>query len=212
MSAYSGCPHKMTARRETIIDQYRKHIGHFLPKHKQYWSMCAIHVDANGRLLQGSELDQMLSAGLISTDQFHGVDLDPSIISANAEGIPDAHWHLGDMIQNITKAMRTGSFLPGIVNCDHILMPRSGGATYISRCLQLLSDQEDLILISNLILRSPHDDTSCSPEEYVEELWRHHQFRDAMRRGWQYDDAVYIYGGSGPRSSTVMGTIVFWKG
>jgi hypothetical protein len=211
MKTYSGCPEKMRARRETIIGPYRQHFSHSLPESKQYWTMCATHTDDQGELLQGSELDQMLKSGIIILDQFYGVDIEADIIEANAAGIPGPHWHHGDLMDEMSSALRDGKFNPGIVNCDHLLMPHSGGAAYVSRCLQFLADQNDLLMVANLILEPPYNEAICTPGEYIDELWKHAQFQDAMRRGWQYDDAVYVYGGTGRRSSTVLGSIVFWK-
>ena len=66
---------KLTAREETIIKYYRRVFHESLPKEKQYWSMCA-QCAQNGKLIPGTELDQVLKEGLITPDQFHGVDID----------------------------------------------------------------------------------------------------------------------------------------
>ena len=211
MKTYDGCPKKIGARMETIIVPYRQHLAHALPVGKQYWTMCATHTDTEGNLLPGSELHQMIEVGIITPDQFHGVDIDADIIAANTVGIPGANWHLGDFHRTMIAAKNEGEFDPGVVNCDHLRMPGSGGAEYVSRCLAFLSDQSDLIFVSNLILNPPRNNSLCTPEEYLEELWEQPPFRYAMSTGWQHDDVLYVYGGTGTESRTVLGTMVFWK-
>jgi hypothetical protein len=209
MKIYSGCPKKLKARQETIIKMYRKYFSDSLPEEKQYWTMCATHTDGDGQLLMGSELDQMLRDGLITINQFHGVDIDLSIIDNNSKFLPQAHWYLGDFYNTMVKNIN--DFNPGIVNCDHLKMPQSGGAAYVSKCLAWLSGQNGLMFISNLILTPPRHNASCSPDEYIAELYKYPQFKYAMNHGWEYENNLYVYDGTGLESRTVLGTMVFYK-
>lgn len=211
MKIYSACPKKLNARMETIIEPFRDLFGSPLPANKQYWTMCASHTDESGDILPGCELDQMLSESLITPDQFHGVDIDEDIITANAAGIPEAHWHHGDFHRTMIQAKNDGDFHPGIVNCDHLRMPQSGGAEYVARLLAFLSDQLDVLFVANLILSPPRNNASCEPQEYLDLLSSYHQFQYAMTRGWHHEDRIYVYGGTGQESRTVLGTMVFWK-
>lgn len=211
MKNYSGCPKKLAARFETIINIYRQHFSDSLPENKQYWTMCAMHTDDQGHLGIGSELDQMLKSGIVSADQFHGVNIEADIITANFAGIPEAHWHLGDFHRTMIAAKNAGEFNPGIVNCDHIKMPQSGGAEDVAKLLAFLSDQTDLILVSNLILKPPRNNAICTTEDYIDALCEYPQFKYAINHGWQHEDAIYVYGGTGSESRTVLGTMVFWR-
>jgi hypothetical protein len=208
---YSACPRKLDARRETIIEPYRRHFQHSLSPDRQYWTMCASHTDGEGNILPGCELDEMLSEGLITPGQFNGVDIDGEIIDANGRWIPEVNWHHGDFHRAMVAAKNAGEFHPGIVNCDHLKMPQAGGALYVAKCLAFLRDQSDLIFVSNLIIKPPRNNALCSPEEYIDELWKHAQFGLAMESGWRHDDLIYLYGGTGTESRTWLGSMVFWK-
>lgn len=48
-------------------------------------------------------------------------------------------------------------------------------------------------------------------EKLLGELWKYAPFHHAMTQGWQYEDQIYVYGGTGQKSHTVMGTMVFWR-
>ena len=78
---YGECPKKRASRAFTIVDTYREFIGlDRLPERKQYWTLCAAHVE-NEKAVEGAELFQIARSGLIKMRQFHGVDINRSVIS-----------------------------------------------------------------------------------------------------------------------------------
>lgn len=210
MKIYAACPKKLEARQQTIIDKYRQYFTNELPENKQYWTMCATHT--NGKtILDGCELDQMLKSGLIQIEQFHGVDIEGSIIQENKRIIPQANWYCGDFYRTMVDNKNKNRFNPGIVNCDHLKMPHSGGAEYVSRCLAFLADLTNLIFISNLILSPPRGKAECTTEEYLEMLYKYPQFQYSIQKGWQYESQIYVYNGTGVKSKTILGSMVFYK-
>jgi len=207
---YNGCPKKMQARHDTIIQPYRKLFSHSLPHNKQYWTMCATHYDENYNLLNGSELYQMLNTGLITQEQFHGVDFKPEIIEGNKKAVPDAHWHCGDFYKTLIKAKNNNDFNPGIVFCDHVKMPESGGADYAAKILALLADTEKVILTVNLVVRARHN--FSSRQKMYDTIQKTPQFSYAWERGWRIyqQEKVYGYRGTGA-NYTDLASIVFYN-
>ena len=108
-----ACPKKIEARHQTVIGAYQAIFLAKLPKCKQYWTLCARQVDADG-LLNGSELQQILEARLITERQFHGVDKDERIIELNRKHLPKAHWYCDNLYTVLSNA---SPFDPAIVNC-----------------------------------------------------------------------------------------------
>jgi len=207
MKTYESCPKKKRARFKTIISQYRHNFQRQLPPEKQYWTMCATCA-RDGVVMLGSEFDQILKSGLIQPEQFHGVDIIPEIIEANRSAIPRANWHLGDFYQMLVEAQNGNNFNPGIVNCDLMVMP-SQGVQFVAKILSLLSDEEEIMLIANFVLRARQNKSSA--EEIFGLFSRYPQFQYAKKRGWVSDNQVYVYNGTGTNRS-VLGTVVFCKG
>lgn len=116
-----GCPKKKTARLETIIKPYRKYIGQKLPPNKQYWTMCSDCTNKHGQLDQGCEFSQMVNEGLITPNQFYGVDIEEKYIESNKILDTDAHWIWDDFYYAMRESYNNNMFNPGIVNYDTIL-------------------------------------------------------------------------------------------
>jgi len=205
-----SCPKKQKARWETIISQYQSNFSQSMPKEKQYWSMCSQCADDHGNPSEGRELSQMVSGGLISQGQFHGVEINKGIHDLNVSAYPDENWHNKDMYQAMAEAHGVGEFNPGIVNLDLIQTPETG-ASYISRCMALLTaTSTDLVVIANFILRKRFYNTK-SGDYAVEALNRYPQFRYAMTEGkWKMCESYYSYDGTGDTGSrTWMGSLIF---
>jgi hypothetical protein len=169
--------------------------------------MCATHYDANYQMLKGSELNQMVESDLIDYDQFHGVDIVPEIIEGNKQAIPESHWHCGDFYKMLVAARNNGAFNPAIVNCDHLKMPYEG-AEYLAKVMAFLSDIDDVMFVGNLILRARM--MFSSGEEMLATLLECQQFKYAYDQGWQFDNNIYIYNGTG-KNMTVLGSVVFYR-
>jgi hypothetical protein len=206
---YNGCPKKIKARKETIIQPYRELFSFSLPFNKQYWTMCATHYSKNYNLLNGCELDQMLQSELITAEQFHGVDIKPKIIEGNRKTVPDAHWHCGDFYKTLIEAKNEEYFNPGIVFCDHLKMPESGGAEYAAKILALLADLENVMLTVNLIVRARHN--FSSRQEMYDTIQKTPQYSYACEKGWKIykESELYGYRGTGA-NHTDLATIVFY--
>lgn len=184
-----NCPKKIAARSATIPAQV----------HGQYWSMAGL---CDG---PGCELAQVLDAGVIVPDQFHGVEIDHDIYQRNLAAYPGVAWHYGDFFQ----VMRWfPDFNPGLVNAD-LIQTVDTAADYIAKIMHLISPF-DVTLVANFVLQCrayPLKDANY----VLNRLARCQQFRWAMRNGWTYDGRCYQYEGTGERSKTVMGTFVFVK-
>ena len=200
---------KKTARVETIINPYREIFGYSLPEDKQYWTMCATHYNENNSLLEGSELHQLLESGLISEKQFHGVDIESDIIEKNRQAIPTAKWFCQNFHRKMVQARNNGEFNPGIVNCDHIVMPKRG-TIILAQLLSFLSHFDNVMLIGNLVLKARTHYSSIN--EMLDLLCQQPNFQKAWNtREWNiYNNEAYQYNGAG-KNTTVMGSIVFYK-
>lgn len=211
MTKLYTCPKKHKARQETIIQQYRKLFHHSLPLGSQYWTMCASCSDGSN-MLEGCELSQLLAENLITESQFNGVDIDEEIIRQNSKAIPRANWYCGDFYRTMINADNRGTLNPGIVNCDHLKMPKEG-AEYLARILAFLSKFNNVMFVGNLILRPPRNIKQIKEitgEDMMAKLNECPQFRYAMNSGWKFDNKIYTYNGTGG-NYTWLGSMIFYK-
>jgi len=182
-----SCPKKIQARKDTILSQ---------PKPiNQYWSMAGLSTTEN------CEVDQLLKAGFIQPEQFHGVEINREVYEANTQAWPHLVWHHGDFFQVMR---RHRDFNPSLVNAD-LIQTVDTAADYIARILYLLVPFE-AILIANFVME--HRGYCCNADYVVKKLSKCPQFRYAMNHGWEYDGRCYLYAGTGS-ARTIMGTFVF---
>jgi hypothetical protein len=186
-----SCPRKQRARIETILSNG--------PVDNQYWSMAGLSTTP------GCEVDQVLEAGLIRPDQFHGVEIDETIYDANVAARPALAWHHGDFFETM---WRFEGFDPSLVNAD-LMQTVDTAADYVSRILYLLVPF-DAVLVANFLME--HRGHRSRPDDVLRKLSQCQQFRYAMNSGWVYDGRCYLYGGTSHRARTVMGTFVFRSG
>lgn len=208
---YNACPKKIQARHQTIIEAYRHLFGKKLPEAKQYWTLCSRQVDDEGNILDGSELEQVSAAGLIKESQFYGVDIEPNVIEMNSKHIPGAHWFCGNLYTILSKA---NSFDPAIVNCDLIAGPKRG-AFLVGNTLALLTRRKvkNVMVVVNFILKSRFN-PDVGIEAIVEQLNKTTNFRFAFSEGgWKIykSNKIYCYEGTGKKSTTKMGSIIFYR-
>lgn len=207
-----SCPKKQKARTETIINQYRKHFGNVVPKDKQYWAMCGQCATADGEQLPRCEIRQVIEDGLISEEQFHGVEINKEIHDLNVKAFKETNWHNDDFYRAMVAAKAKGIFNPAIVNID---LPRTpdGGAGYLSKIMSFLDATcDDVLVIANLILRMRYY-TAKSGDYVINLLNKYPQFRYAMRESkWSLSDQYYEYNGAGETGSRIwMGSFIFVK-
>jgi hypothetical protein len=205
-----ACPKKIEARNQTIIAIYRSFFYQKLPPHKQYWTLCARHVDDRGELLNGSELSQLLQEKIITKKQFHGVDRDQDIIHINSKYINEANWYCGDLYSVLGNS---SNFNPAIVNCDLIEGPKTG--SYLAgQILHLLTRRNvrDVVFVINFVIGSRFYPEGISVDAIVEFLNKNTLFNIALADGdWRYLPEIYCYDGTGSKSKTRMGSIIFYR-
>ena len=206
---YTSCPKKIASRVATTLSVYRSHFGHRIPADRQYWAMCGRCSHEKGILDPHSEPQQMIDAGLISPNQFHGVEFDPTIYTFNKESSREINWHLGDFYETMVEYSNSHNFRPAIVNADMIVMPKFG-SQYLSRIMQFLTPIEGpTMLLGNFVTEYRHRKTSIA--DIVSEMERQPSYQLAMNSGrWHWHDLSYWYRGTG-RSGTKMNTVILFK-
>ncbi|MDD2730716.1 MAG: Helicase associated domain protein [Candidatus Portnoybacteria bacterium] len=202
-------PKKICSRQESIIDIYRNVFDRKkLPKTKQYWSMCAVCVGPDGNVMPKSELHQIIDAGLIQPQQFHGVDRDKSIYRAN-QRYEHATWYHDDFYAAISAAADTPGFNPGIVNVDTTLEPRRG-VDLFCRVLERLRDVHDVLFVGNFVTQDRW--RSYTVDDVVERINQHPRFQEvAHTLRWNPDGAFYHYRGSAKKGCTKMCSVLLWR-
>ena len=205
---------KIIARQETIINQYRKiYNRHSIPQDKQYWTMCGNLSDNNNNLNQDSEYSQIIREGLISPNQFRGVEIDETIYNRNKQVLPHIEIYKDDFFKTLNRQANQNQFAPAIVNADLINMPEIG-ATYISKIIALLSMMPgEIMLVANLVLDSPYISPVRKKQDinrFLVNLKNQHKF-NAFKHHWNFNNECYKYAGNREHSRTSMGSYIFWK-
>lgn len=95
-----------------MVDIYRR-LAHSerVPPGKHYWCLCG-----KQSARPNSEINQMVSLGLIRPDQFHGVDRSLEIISRNRKIHPKAKFYCGEWLDIL--ALQGSDFNPEMVYLD----------------------------------------------------------------------------------------------
>ena len=205
------CPKKIAARQATIIEPYRELFGFEVPSDKQYWTMCGRSAEDDGTFKIKSELGQTLEAGLIKPNQFHGVERKKDWFKLNQACRNDVNWYCGDFFSVMEENKTKGRFSPAIVNADLITMPETS-MPYIANIMDLLSrGNAPVMFVVNLVLDSRFRDMQTT-DMAISSLQEHRQYKSAMRKkDWNlYKNGEYLYKGSGEKSKTIMGTLVFY--
>ena len=205
---------KKIAREETIINQYRKiYNRQSIPQDKQYWTMCGNLSDNNNHLNQDSEYSQIIREGLISPNQFRGVEIDDTIYNRNKQVLPHIEIYKDDFFKTLNRQANQNQFNPAIVNADLINMPEIG-AIYISKIIALLSMVPgEIMLVANLVLDSPYISPTRKKQDidrFLVNLKNQHKF-NSFKRHWNFNNECYKYAGNREHSRTSMGSYIFWK-
>jgi len=217
---FYACPHKKDSREATIIARYRQYFGKTLPKDKQYWTMCSMQTDDKGVFQEGSELGQMLASGILTENQFYGVDIMEDFITANRNAKPKAHWLRNDFEQQMKIAYKEGWFNPAIVFADLLNMTRAGVQT-VSNIMCFLEDKNihNVMLVANMMITNPHARRQISEAEavakaqgVVDAFGKVPEFKHVWRNDtWKAHPEYYLYNGSGNKSTTRLVTYIFYK-
>lgn len=202
-----ACDKKLEARRQTIIDQYRQHFQESVPVGREYWTMAG-QCAKGGEPLDGCEFIQVVNEGLIEASQFRGVEINRAIHDANVSAIPEVRWFHGDFFQTMKEAAVAGDFHPAVVNAD-LVQSAITGAGYVASIMGLLTaTADDVMLVANFILKMRW----IKAEDIFKYLNAEPTFRWAIGTGkWTLPEECYQYPGTGKKSPTTMGTLIFVK-
>ncbi|MDD5512118.1 MAG: helicase associated domain-containing protein, partial [Dehalococcoidales bacterium] len=209
LPSYHSTSKKVRARQESVIDVYRNVFGRKkLPKGKQYWSMCAVCIGPDGDVLPKSELHQIIEAGLIQPQQFHGVDQDKNIYKTN-QRYEHATWYHDDFYSAVSTAADGPDFNPGIVNVDTLLEPKRG-VDLFCRVLERLRDVRGVLFVGNFVTQDRWH--SYTVDDVVERINQHPRFQEvAHTLRWKPDGAFYHYRGSAKKGRTKMCSVLLWR-
>lgn len=207
---WGHCPKKAEARNETIVRMWRDHFKtDAISPDKQYWTMCGGYFDKDGQPQKG-ELFQLQEAGLITLDQFYGVDQSDVVIAKNKKLYPKIRWLHGDFLLQMKQAAIAKTFNPAIINYDGV-HGKKIGAHELKSILVFLDNnvKGELMLIANFALKLPYPRApkSTGPEVIgylLEQVY-------AKKPHWKVHDEFFNYHGTGKRSKTTMGTFIFYK-
>jgi hypothetical protein len=194
-------PEKIEYRQKCIIEPfYLKYGTKSLDKSLFYWSICGSN-SFDGTEVKGSEIDHMVSSGLISPEQFVGVDRDDSIIKRNTSAYPLATWICDDF----ETAIHTKTHLrPGIIHADTTQMSRS--IQDIVQDLMTLAEYQlhPVMLIVNTIVRRWVDRKEESISQAINRI-----ALNTVEDGWEISKLVYgskggVRGGKAEMAALVM--------
>ena len=214
-----GHPTKVAARQQTIIEPYRALFGKKIPADLQYWTLCG-ELALGTDIQPNCELDHMVRAGIITPQQFHGVELNPDIHAVNTKATRKAPYnkaklYQGEFTQVLDQALGEGLLAPGIVYLDTISEPKYG-ADMLSQTMAILNEAREqadncysTLLVWNIIIGHRRRNRHYSWDAVAKEVLR--KGLTLSETGWQhYGEEVYSYPGTG-RSCTTMGTVVFYQ-
>lgn len=202
---------KKDSRDITIVGLFREIFGlNKIPKDSQYWTMCGAHFNAIDGKLDG-EFMHLIKRGLITTEQFFGVDREEEIIDRNRELYPDVNWIHGDFLEVMKTYYHDKNFNPAIINYDGVMQPKFG-AQYLRDILKFIDFNipNELILVANFILTNPYsrnEKLKFTPGQTVKALSDIYGFP----KHWHPIDQLYSYLGSSINNVCNMGVIMFVK-
>ena len=209
------CPRKAQARLDTIINTYRDSFQQALPQNKQFWTLAGPCFDENGNLGKNSEVSQLHTSGLITLNQYHGVDNGKEIIDRNRKAAPSAKFYHGDFITQLKLEAEIGNFNPGIVHADFTRMAKSSVAESCE-IVHLIEnyDISDTMLVVNFPANNPYAG-KLKGEVDAQEIWQqfknNQRFNHSWNDRWTIKPHHYQYGGTGVNSKTTMVTFVFLR-
>jgi hypothetical protein len=168
----------------------------------------------NGSISPGCELSQMVEEGLIKPKQFHGIEGNPEIHNNNKRAIGKTKGpslYCGEFVSVLDKVLGSGQFKPGIIYLDTIQEPK--------KSVELLSLVFDIVnqtvgktmVVWNFVQGNKYRGRMFSWEEIQREAVSNYRYCLAVQKWKQFKkDFVFSYGGTG-RSSTTMGSVVYYR-
>jgi len=177
---------KINSRKETIINPLQELLIDFngkLPRTLQYWTMSSY---CSG---YDSEFNQLINSGLITEEQFHGVDIDPDVVNSNKKLGTKANFYNNDFYQAMVDARAEGNFNPGIINADTIYKGKKA-AELTGKILYLLSrdKNEDTrlpIVFVNVVLKA-HSNKVDDISQFISHLFNNKYYQlSAQEKEWK---------------------------
>lgn len=199
---------KVHSREETILQTCHDYLGDRIGPDRQYWTLAGSYCSKDHEMAQDNlELNQLIHSGIIEENQYHGVDLNASIIENNKILYPNVNWHHGDFL----KVMKNfDDFNPGFINYDGV-MQKYFGVKYLRDILRFLdyNVNQKLVLTANFCLNNPYKkayniDDGDAIFESLKRIYR-------IPSHWLVKPSYYCYNGSGQKSKSWMATLVMVK-
>lgn len=131
---------KQDARTENLKWYERLTGRDSLPADGQYWTLANEQPNA-----PGSEINQLIEAGFLSKNQFHGVDRDPSITRSNQIAHPKANWYTGEWTDVIADCP---DFSPSLIYLDSTCFADSHPALQLLATTMLLTPPGTVLLFN----------------------------------------------------------------
>lgn len=183
---YWELPAKLAAREENAAVYRRLTGNHSIPKDKGYWTLCN-----EQPLKKGAEIVQLCDIGLISKNQFFGVDWDEKIIAENKLAHPIANWFCGDWIKVIRDC---DDFNPAFVYLDSTkFADHVAAANLVASTMHFCGG--DTVLLANMMLNDPRSRKRFDYRPFVHHL---SNIVGPIELGkWSPNVECYCYNGSG---------------
>lgn len=208
---------KVESRKKIIIDLYRQHFGKHLPENKLYWTMCA-DCQKNNKILEKSELHQIIYSGLIKKEQFRGVDINKNIIKNNKKikGMKQ-NFIYGDFYKIMasqpfdTQDENKDDFSPGIVNYD-TTKTFEVEKDNIKKIFYMLEPYKSVLFTFNVVLKGQYVKLNGlkSVKEISDYIYKQFDFSSySKNNGWYPKLYKYPYKGTGPTIMYSVGMIKY---
>jgi hypothetical protein len=149
---------KIQSRRDTIETIYQNETGFkVIPKERQVFTLCNQAWDAEvGSIKVGSDYHQFTEgSGLCTPNQYHGVDLDESLIEIN-KNITEANWYYGNIVNILETVSIEPWFNPAIVYYDTMSLPENTVDDFYNILYTLISNPnpiKDCLIVYNIVTR-----------------------------------------------------------
>ena len=147
--------------RQFVIKAYRWFTKRrSIPSDRNYWTLCNNQPDA-----EGTEIVQMLRAGLLKRSQFYGVDRDidgAGIIEKNRLAHPQAHWFKGEWLDIIDE--HYDEFRPALVYFDSTQTPQT---IYPDLTATMNLCPAGTVLVATIIMMNPRNGDAFNPDDVM---------------------------------------------
>ena len=180
---------KIEAREESLIRFFQEKTGlSSIPPEKQFWSLC----NKQSRRPR-SEINQLITAGIIKKEQYYGVDRDIRNIRKNKSNHPTAHWYHGEW--NAVLRKNKGMFNPAIVFLDSTSMAETESIVRSTYETMLICPPSTFLFV-NVMLNNPRDPTKqFTGNSFIKKLAD--ITHEIVWKKWIYDGKCFEYNATG---------------